>query len=217
MAMSLTMMGAVLVNELDDILARASAAIEEKFFRLPIDGGEPVFRERVYCYELYHQMRVLWTSNEFTLNGEVDKRGHALLRRLGLRLASPDFLIHSPGSMNGNHAVIEVKHTLAADDIEKDLQTLRSFVAVAGYARAIYLVFGCPDTQKVITKIASVNATLDEHHVPVELWLHESIGTSARCCYVLTPSVDRGPAAKEKTGEHFPSVSTRRPRRKTAY
>jgi hypothetical protein len=48
------------MNELSDVLAEATAAIEARYFRLPIAGGDPIYRERVYCYELYHQMRLLW-------------------------------------------------------------------------------------------------------------------------------------------------------------
>jgi hypothetical protein len=47
------------MDELTGILAAATAAIEPGYFRLNIDGGSPVYRERVYCYELYHQMRSL--------------------------------------------------------------------------------------------------------------------------------------------------------------
>ncbi len=63
------------MEELDHILAEATSAIEADYFRLPIDGGIPVFRERVYCYELYHQMRSRWPPRSqcrYLLNGEVD-------------------------------------------------------------------------------------------------------------------------------------------------
>jgi hypothetical protein len=39
------------MNELNDLLAAASAAIEPGYFRLNIYGGEAVYRERVYTYE----------------------------------------------------------------------------------------------------------------------------------------------------------------------
>ena len=45
------------MNELSDVLADATRSIEAEYFHLSIDGGGPVYRERVYCYELYHQMR----------------------------------------------------------------------------------------------------------------------------------------------------------------
>ncbi|MCS3585635.1 hypothetical protein M2192_009380 [Bradyrhizobium elkanii USDA 61] len=33
----------------------ATAAIESRFLKLSIHGGAPIYRERVYGYELYHQ------------------------------------------------------------------------------------------------------------------------------------------------------------------
>lgn len=40
------------------ILRKATANIPPEYFQLPIAGREdPIYRERVYCYELYHQMR----------------------------------------------------------------------------------------------------------------------------------------------------------------
>src|SRR5690554_896294 len=48
------------MNELSTILSAATAAIDERFMKLPIYHGSPVYRERVYCYELYHQLRSRW-------------------------------------------------------------------------------------------------------------------------------------------------------------
>jgi hypothetical protein len=65
------------MQELTNLLAGATAAIEPEYFRLSIHGGVPAYRERVYCYELYHQMRALWPEGcPFWLNGEVDKAAH---------------------------------------------------------------------------------------------------------------------------------------------
>ena len=44
------------MEELDLVIQEATAAIDAMYFQLPVDGGDPVYRERVYCYELYHQM-----------------------------------------------------------------------------------------------------------------------------------------------------------------
>jgi len=67
------------MHELDEILQRATAAISGEYFLLPIHGADPVYRERVYCYELYHQIRLCWPAAEecsYRLNGEIDKGGH---------------------------------------------------------------------------------------------------------------------------------------------
>ena len=57
------------MKQLTRILEEATASIASAYFRLPIDGGGPVYRERVYCYELYHQMRLRWPRRgPFMLN-----------------------------------------------------------------------------------------------------------------------------------------------------
>jgi hypothetical protein len=125
------------MKELSDILTLATQRIAAMYFQLSIDGGDPVFRERVYCYELYHQMRKNWPNNcTYFLNGELDKRAHPILRMLGADYAKPDLLIHTPGAMNGNHAIIEVKHSTVASGVRKDLKTLDLFVQRVGYERA---------------------------------------------------------------------------------
>ena len=77
----------------------------------------------------------------YVLNGEVDKRAHPILRGRGADLNTPDLLVHKPGDMAGNHAIIEVKPAHAGNArIQKDLNTLSLFVREVGYERAIYLV-----------------------------------------------------------------------------
>ena len=99
------------MENLDRILQDATAAVEDNYFRLHIDGADaPIYRERVYCYELYHQMRRRWPDDgPFRLNGEVDKAAHPVLSRLDASYAKPDLLVHGPGDMGRNHAIIEVK------------------------------------------------------------------------------------------------------------
>jgi len=38
-------------------MADASARIAADYFQLPVADADSVYRERVYCYELYHQLR----------------------------------------------------------------------------------------------------------------------------------------------------------------
>jgi len=140
--------------ELTLLLEEATQCIPEMYFRVHIDRGDPIYRERVYCYELYHQMRTLWPSNtEFYLNGELDKAAHPILRELGADHAKPDLLVHHPGDMSGNHAIIEVKTPDAqVAGIRKDLETLALFRTYVGYERAIYLLYGY-ETEKVAERV----------------------------------------------------------------
>ena len=84
----------------------ASSLVDEDYIQLPVADSEDLeYRERVYCYELYHQWRMHWPKNfPFSLSGELDKSGHPLIRDK----SKPDFLVHIPGQMT-NLLIVEVK------------------------------------------------------------------------------------------------------------
>ncbi len=127
-------------------LMKAGAKIEHHYFQLPVAGSEePMIRERVYCYELYHQLRnALGDDFPYKLDGEVDKEGHPIIRpKLGPK--KPDFIVHVPRKMNQNLVVIEVKPVTVKNrinELRKDLKTLRRFIDRARYYRAIMFVYG---------------------------------------------------------------------------
>ena len=166
-------LGKLAMHELSNLLAAATAAIEPGYFRLSIHGGLPVYRERVYCYELYHQMRSRWPDDcDFSLNGEVDKVAHPILSELGAGGFKPDLLVHHPGDMGGNHAVLEVKSARAArNGFSKDLNTLSVFRRDVGYQRAIYLVYGEEVSDRLIESINRFHQQ-ENFTLPIELWLH---------------------------------------------
>lgn len=187
------------MDELTQILIDATRQIEPGYFKLAIDGDAPIYRERVYCYELYHQMRLCWPKScKHVLNGEVDKSGHHLLRELKLDGFKPDFLIHRPGWMMDNFAIMEVKrHRARGEDISKDLAALTLFVRKAKYRRAIYLVFGenAEKTLRHVRRIAGGMGCLAE----IELWAHAQAGESARHVdTLLAKNVQAGKKAVSK-------------------
>ena len=167
------------MKELTRIITDATAGIGPGYFHLSIDGGDSIYRERVYCYELYHQMRLNWPDHtEFYLNGEVDKAAHPILRTLGADHAKPDLLVHRPGYMTGNHAIIEVKSSEAdAEGIRKDLETLSLFKSKVGYQRSIYIIYGqkAAAVADRVIRIARELKGLED----IELWLHLAPGEPA--------------------------------------
>lgn len=160
------------MQQLNQVLSQATASIEHLYFQLPIDGSNPISRERVYCYELYHQLRRIWPPDTpFSLNGEIDKQGHALIQARGARAASPDLLVHIPGSMADNHAIIEVKLGSARrDGMCKDIRTLSEYRSLIGYQRAIYLFYGRLPERLIACAIKLVTNEGDPI-APIELWL----------------------------------------------
>ena len=161
------------MQHFDMILSQAAAAIEEEYFALPVEGTDPVVRERVYCYELYHRMRELWPQQgPYYLNGEVDKQNHPYL---GDGAPKPDFLVHVPGTHN-NFAAIEVKGPGASvGAIRSDINKLLTFRQ--WYERGVYLIYG------VAPEEASSRITASAEHpdqlAPIELWVHPAVGEEA--------------------------------------
>jgi len=160
-----------MADELGKLLADATQEVGEQYIHLEIAEGDPVYRERVYCYELYHQMRLKWTL-PFVLSGEVDKKGHPIISGLNMGLPIPDFLVHQPGDMAGNHAVIEVKSQSGVKGgAQKDFATLSNFRSKANYDRAIFLVYGMDVSNDIIEAVTSQGMELAKG-TGIEFWVH---------------------------------------------
>lgn len=119
--------------------------IDSYYFQLPLaDKEEPIYRERVYCYELYHQLRCILTDDfPYKLNGEVDKSGHPVIRSN----KKPDFIVHKPGSMDNNLIIVEVKPITVRsriNELKEDIKTLKWFLdnSRGKYYRGICLIYG---------------------------------------------------------------------------
>jgi hypothetical protein len=164
------------MDEFTDIFTTATATIGPEYFRLPIHGGDPVYRERVYCYELYHQIRCRWPDHSpHRLNCEVDKASHPYF--LDGAAPKPDFLVHEPGT-GRNYAVLEVKSSRAVEaGVTKDFQTLTRFINEFGYQRAIYLIYGFETdaTMQMAQRAAAAVAGGNQ----VEIWIHAVAGLPA--------------------------------------
>jgi len=155
------------MDEFDEILIEATRGIAQGYFLLNVHRGDPVYRERVYCYELYHQMRSRWPQGTpFYLNGEVDKQRHPYFDGPGY--PKPDFLVHIPGSAR-NYVAMEVKPPGASrDDTRKDLATLLQFRQ--WYERSIYLIYGI-DPKEALARVTD-HAASQEQLDAIELWVH---------------------------------------------
>ncbi len=107
----------------------------------------PVYRERAYCYELYHRLRCLLPEEKFayTLHGEIDKSGHKVVHDAFGYYPNPDFVVHAPGAIGDNLAVIEVKPwTFSESAGRRDVGKLRTFIEARRlhYHFGVFLVFG---------------------------------------------------------------------------
>lgn len=156
-------------------LTTASGRVSAKYFSLPVAGLElPIKRERVYCYELYHQLRLVLVDTQFTLTGEPDKRGHPAFEHG--KKPNPDFIFHVPGGHEHNSAIVEVECRFDLKHLTKDLKTL-SLMRDKGYQELVLLLF---DAQQVpwerLNRAAEV-AEIDLMNVVV--LLHQEAGVPA--------------------------------------
>jgi hypothetical protein len=138
-----------------DVLQDAIRRLRDPYFALPIDGQPvPIYRERVYAYELYHQLRCVWPEkSSFVVSGEVDKSGHPFFREGLLENAKPDLLVHSPGRMSGNLIVIEIKRVAAsAEELAADLRKIGSFCRGAQYHLGVLILFGVGEQAEIEDK-----------------------------------------------------------------
>jgi hypothetical protein len=129
------------------IVKKGIRNVGENYFKLKTTY-EPngIVRERAFCYELYHQIRKLQENGiheiPFSLNGEIDKRGHQEFEEDDRK--NPDFIFHIPGKMEGNTTIIEVKGSLENKYIKGtlcDLKTILTFIKKYKYKFGIMIIY----------------------------------------------------------------------------
>lgn len=132
-----------MVRQYIDLVKTALSNIDPDYFSFPTASSQqPIIRERVFCYEFYHQMRVLMTEDSQLLlrrvHAEIDKRGNR-----DFDGENPDFVFHTPGIHEQDTLVVEVKaHIDGRDEIEKDFRTLSTFIEKYGYQAGAFVLFG---------------------------------------------------------------------------
>lgn len=164
------------------IFARACSTVSNEYFHMPRFEADSVYRERVYCYELYHQLRRLWDGFSYTLGGEVDKSGQPFFAGGPYAQSKPDLIVHYPGQMGDNLAVIEAKPATATlEKLKADLNKLSWFCENAHYKIGLLHVFGKQD-------VAGLSSgELENHRLQLPssekiiVFHHVSIGQGPEC------------------------------------
>lgn len=127
-------------------LIESICVIEDKYFIVERHNDDAALRERVYCYELYHQLRdKLPVDFPYTVHGELDKQNHHFIINLLGQSRVPDFLVHKPGDMeqDANLAIIEVKTAeCSIAEAKTDLNKIMDFLTKAKYHYGVFLRFG---------------------------------------------------------------------------
>ncbi len=129
-------------NNFLEQLIKAITRVDGEYINISVsDLPNNIYRERVFCYELYHQLRnLLGDDYNYMLDGELDKKSHPILSP-----KIPDFVIHSRGEMDYNLAIIEVKPIKSIFDsitnLEDDLDKIIDFIEVGEYHYGIMLIY----------------------------------------------------------------------------
>jgi len=145
------------------LLNEAARGVGRKYFHYPnaVDYSDEhelvtqlVYRERVYCYELYHKLRLAMERRKvfhtrMYLNAEVDKAGTKYAENIG-RL-KPDFVLHRPGEGAHNIAVVEVKAASAPlESVKEDFRKVKTFLQELNYFGGVSLIYGTDDNMEDI-------------------------------------------------------------------
>lgn len=172
------------MNDFFKILKDATESIDSCYFETIVSSNKnqskKVYRERIYCYELYHQLRSKWPNKEqaLILHAEFDKSGSQLYGYLSVRGAKPDFLIHTPGKTDKNLLAMEVKQISARNnEIKGDLDKLTGMLREANFLFAIFLIFGNGSKRKA-DQILSLQPEW-QFDSRIEIWAHESAKEAA--------------------------------------
>lgn len=107
--------------------------------------------ERVFCYELYHQLRKIMEQNK--LNEKVILQAELRKAQVGSEIEQlfkvqstdgvyyPDFLIHEPQTFDNQDLIIEVKANpkLTVEDMKRDILKIDHFINRYEYKKGIFL------------------------------------------------------------------------------
>lgn len=167
-------------NQLLQILGDSIVNIGNEFFNFQVAGNEdPIERERVYCGELYHQIRNRIEDFPFSINIEPDKKRHPYIEN-SCGAIDPDLVIHRPGRMSrdDNLAVIEVKKSTGnlTDGIIKDIRTINCMTTLEnGYYGGMIIIFGQLTNLRITNLIRRIAENKSEEIGKFNLILHNHV------------------------------------------
>jgi hypothetical protein len=148
------------IDKFLDLFRKSLNLVEESYYQTnsgSLYTNTIMYYERVFCYELYHQVRSLMyelrakdpsTLSSIQFQGELRKEmiNSSIAAQTGLSPLSkkyvPDFLLHSPGSTDYHGLIIEVKsnRNICFEPIQKDLVKIQEFITQYKYQMGIFLI-----------------------------------------------------------------------------
>ena len=132
------------------------------------------YGERVFCYELYHQIRTLMdehsktnpeTFKDLRLQSELKKdyineivQAHYGVQALDSEYI-PDFLLHTPGNFDKQYLILEVKSNpkISFSGMIDDLKKIQQFISRYRYERGIFLTINT-NPKRILNTLKSENS-----------------------------------------------------------
>ncbi len=175
------------------LILKAMRNVDEQFKQVTVATQEDeerkiIKRERVYAYELYHQMRCLQERcsklKQYSINAEIDKAAHPIIQTP----FNPDMVIHHQGTMNNNLCAIEIKtDPTALSGIKKDFCTLSCMVHRYQYQCGVFIILNqtleafCHERQAMIREICELKHCSDKIYIIAEREKDRKL-----CCMTVT-------------------------------
>lgn len=177
------------MDRFKSLIKEALTKISIKYFQQPtIEKDRFKYGERVFCYELYHQLRCLQEKfYGLEISGEAVKSKFQSTDLTNNKI--PDILIHNFGHHDNNEVIIEVKTDIDSftNGIDKDFEILNTFTheqSVFKYKLGISLVVNY-DFEKFInennTKAKELKSHI-ENNLRIELWNIKTPEFDSRNC-----------------------------------
>lgn len=186
----------------------AMSNVANDYWMVQTAEGDEKVRERVFCYELYHQMRLLQESekrefpkmSKLTIAGELLKKGLVGFKKEDGNTEEqkcPDFIFHIPQKYINDAIVMEVKGRTDLPSyksgIYDDFKTLNAFIKSEKlhYQSGIFLLYGHTQ-QEAVQVIRSITFNF-EFVAPDKI-------------YVITKESNREEMKAKKLSEIFSEV-----------
>ena len=177
-----------MLNKAVKLFIKATEAVPPEYMAIPMAEQDAYPLERVYTYELYHQLRIRTSDSQYRWGGEVDKAVNHHFAASGLPGYKPDLLFHRPGVMDGNILVVEVKMCrgiLRSDwlnDLKKITALRRNGAYFRAYQRGIFLLvggdLGCIEHVRTVARQRMDDQVVDL--ALVDLFWHATAGQGAK-------------------------------------
>ncbi|MCB1186894.1 hypothetical protein KDL29_06965 [bacterium] len=178
----------------------ACEKISDNFFNIKVaNSKDTVYLERVYSYELYHQIRlIIGDVSPIEVFAEPDKSGHPDAKN-ELKNKKPDLVFHSSGTHDDNHLVAEVKNSdYSVPRIYEDVEKLYNFYRSRkfGYKETVLIIFG----QKSETRGKGIVKLMRKNKLsfPLKIIVHPEVGNA----FVLSES-DNDKPVRDDDNDRF--------------